>query len=57
MSKDNYPAGMGKYRDDPRSPDYEEPPACDECGGKLTFESDYDKDIGIIYIGYCEDCK
>ena len=54
---DNYPDG-NMAPSDPRSPLYEEPPACDECGEDLAIESDCDED-GVFTVTYCDnyDCK
>ena len=51
----NYPDNIGSYGIDPRSPLYEEPPACDECGGELSFDSDCDED-GIFVTSHCKEC-
>lgn len=48
---------MNNYTTDSRSPDYEQPPLCDDCNGELTFTEEYDEDLGIFHIGTCEDCK
>lgn len=55
----NYP---DDYRDwsttDPRSPFYEEPPTCPECGEEVIIEQDYDDwgYAGTIIICTNPDC-
>jgi len=48
----NYPDG-NMAPTDPRSPLYEEPPTCDECGEDLALDADCDED-GMRAIAYCE---
>ena len=54
--RDNYPSDIRSYDNDPRSPFYEEPPECDECGSVLTLDVDCDED-GTYQIAYCEECE
>ena len=50
---DNYPGGINDTKNDPRSPLYEEPPTCEECGEDLALDADCDE--GVMYaIAYCD---
>jgi len=55
MSIDNYPLGTRAYDSDPRSPFYEDPSECDECGGELDVDVDCDED-GYYETVSCRVC-
>ena len=52
---DNYLDDIRNYDNDPRSPFYQEPPECDNCGGGLIVDVDCDQE-GFHNVTHCEVC-
>jgi hypothetical protein len=51
---DNYPDDIAMFNNDPRSPLYEQPPECDECGEELALDVDCDDEGYFVAFSVCQ---